>query len=57
VPWWRVINAGGTISFKGRGPQADLQREMLEREGVPFDEAGRTDLGNYRWWPGNWQHE
>ncbi|MGI8926483.1 MAG: MGMT family protein [Tepidiformaceae bacterium] len=50
VPWWRVINASGAISYKGRGPQADLQRELLEREGVRFDAEGRTRLGEYRWW-------
>lgn len=51
VPWWRVINASGAISFKNRGAQADLQRELLEREGVAFDLEGRTDLGRFRWWP------
>lgn len=51
VPWWRVVNAGGGISLKGRGAQADLQRELLEREGVAFDDGGHIDLGRYRWWP------
>jgi methylated-DNA-protein-cysteine methyltransferase-like protein len=51
VPWWRVINASGGISLKGRGATADLQRTLLEREGVAFD-GDRTDLGRYRWWPG-----
>lgn len=51
VPWWRVINARGAISLKGRGANADLQRALLEREGVPFDADGRTDLRAYRWWP------
>ena len=50
VPWWRVINTRGAISLKGRGPQADLQRLLLEREGVPFDGEGRTNLRHYRWW-------
>lgn len=50
VPWWRVINTRGAISLKGRGMQADLQRELLEREGVSFDRDGRTDLRAYRWW-------
>ncbi|OAI43109.1 hypothetical protein AYO38_02750 [bacterium SCGC AG-212-C10] len=51
VPWWRVINAGGRISLKGRGQQADIQRQILEREGVPFNEDGRTELARYRWIP------
>lgn len=52
VPWWRVINVRGEVSFKNRGEAADLQRKLLESEGVPFDAAGKTDLGRYRWWPG-----
>lgn len=51
VPWWRVINAQGRISLKNRGPDADLQRELLEHEGVAFDENDRTELAIYRWWP------
>ncbi|MCZ2111217.1 MAG: MGMT family protein [Dehalococcoidia bacterium] len=51
VPWWRVINARGSISLKGRGPEADRQRAILEQEGIPFDSAGHVDLNRYRWWP------
>ncbi|MCC7363967.1 MAG: methylated-DNA--[protein]-cysteine S-methyltransferase [Dehalococcoidia bacterium] len=51
VPWWRVINVRGAISLKGRGSEADLQRILLEREGVPFDESGRCDLATFRWDP------
>jgi methylated-DNA-protein-cysteine methyltransferase-like protein len=51
VPWWRVINASGAIVLKGRGAAADLQRELLEGEGVRFDRDDRTDLKQYRWSP------
>jgi methylated-DNA-protein-cysteine methyltransferase-like protein len=51
VPWWRVINAGGAISLKNRGSSADLQRVLLEHEGVRFSADDRTDLRIYRWWP------
>lgn len=51
VPWWRVLNAQGRISLRGRGPGADLQRTLLEDEGVPFDETGAVALRDYRWWP------
>ncbi len=44
VPWHRVINAAGRISFKGDTPRAVLQRARLEAEGVPFDASGRIDL-------------
>jgi methylated-DNA-protein-cysteine methyltransferase-like protein len=50
VPWWRVVNAGGRTSLKGRGASADLQAAMLADEGVPFDD-GRIDLATLRWWP------
>lgn len=52
IPWWRVINARGAISYKGRGSSADQQREMLEGEGLVFDADGRVDLKRLRWWPG-----
>ena len=51
TPWWRVINAKGGISLRGRGYGADLQRELLEGEGVVFDAADTVDLRVYRWWP------
>ena len=49
VPWHRVINARGTISFRGDTPRAVLQRSRLEDEGVTFDEKGRVDLKALRW--------
>jgi methylated-DNA-protein-cysteine methyltransferase-like protein len=51
VPWWRVINHKGAITYKGRGASADLQRRLLEHEGVRFGADDRTDLRVYRWWP------
>jgi len=46
VPWWRVINAAGRISNE---LNAALQRELLEAEGVIFDDRGYVDLGRYLW--------
>lgn len=51
TPWWRVINAKGGISLRGRGAGADLQWDLLEEEGVVFDAAATVDLRVYRWWP------
>jgi methylated-DNA-protein-cysteine methyltransferase-like protein len=48
VPWQRVINAAGGISFRGDLHRPDQQRELLEMEGVPM-RGGRIDLGRYRW--------
>ena len=48
VPWQRVINAAGGISFRGDAYRPDHQRELLELEGVPM-RGGRVDLARYRW--------
>jgi len=49
VPWHRVINARGTISFRGDPWRGEEQRLRLEAEGVAFDEVGRVDLARLRW--------
>ena len=51
VPWHRVINAKGGISLRGRMDAADLQRLLLENEGVIFDENGQTDLRVFQYIP------
>jgi methylated-DNA-protein-cysteine methyltransferase-like protein len=55
VPWHRVINGQGRISASGRESWADLQRALLEAEGVEFDEHGTVDLERFGWaglaWP------
>ena len=48
VPWHRVISASGRTSHRDRF-WADIQREMLESEGVRFDSHGRIDLARVRW--------
>lgn len=48
VPWQRVINAAGHISHRGDVLRPDLQRHILEREGVVF-RRGRVDLTRFRW--------
>ena len=50
VPWHRVINAKGQISFKGQIHRATLQRQHLEHEGVIFDKSGTVDMKKYRWY-------
>ncbi len=49
VPWHRVINAKGMISFKGDTPRGILQRALLEQEGVVFDQRERVRLKELRW--------
>jgi methylated-DNA-protein-cysteine methyltransferase-like protein len=49
VPWHRVINAQGRISYRGDTPRAEVQMRRLAIEGVPFDATGRCDLHALRW--------
>lgn len=49
VPWQRVINRQGRISLTG--PDAALQRALLEDEGVRFDADGIIDLAEFGWKP------
>jgi methylated-DNA-protein-cysteine methyltransferase related protein len=48
VPWHRVVNARGEISPRSGGDSHELQRLLLEAEGVTFDLRGRVDLGTFR---------
>lgn len=49
VPWHRVINARGEISPRTAGDSHELQRMLLEEEGVELDLRGRIDLKRFRW--------
>jgi len=51
LPWQRVINAKGEVSLRSEVGYEHIQRQLLEREGVCFDERGRVDLDRYRWRP------
>ncbi len=49
VPWHRVISSQGRISTSCREHAAGLQRELLESEGVQFDERGCVSWDRYGW--------
>lgn len=49
VPWHRVVNSFGEISRRTGGDSHELQRHLLEAEGIELDEKGRIDLQRYRW--------
>lgn len=51
VPWHRVVNAKGEISPRNTNDSHELQRILLEAEGLVF-ESSRVPLEKYRW-----QHE
>lgn len=48
VPWQRVINSQGKISLR-RGSGSQRQRQLLEAEGVDFDERERVNLKRFGW--------
>ncbi len=49
IPWHRVVNARGEVSARTRGDSHELQRHLLEAEGVKFDARDRIDLDRYGW--------
>jgi len=49
VPWHRIINAQGAISYRGDLVRAEEQLHRLEDEGVLFDDQGRCNLQEHRW--------
>jgi methylated-DNA-protein-cysteine methyltransferase related protein len=52
IPWHRVVNAQGKISRSPmRQGNDDLQRILLEREGIVFDTQEKLNLRHYRWIP------
>lgn len=51
VPWFRILNARGEISLRVEDGSADVQRALLEAEGVEFNRRGRVDLKRFGWKP------
>lgn len=50
LPWQRVINSKGQISLRP-GHGYELQKRLLEDEGVVFDGEGRVDFDLFLWQP------
>lgn len=55
VPWQRVINSAGRISISRADLSADIQRAMLEVEGVEFDARGYIDWKQFGWAGLDWR--
>lgn len=51
LPWHRVINSKGRISFQMMSDQYLRQKALLNKEGVVFLEGERVDLKVYQWKP------
>ena len=50
IPWQRVINAQGGISTYKLG-NGELQKALLEAEGVRFTADDKVNLDKYLWHP------
>jgi methylated-DNA-protein-cysteine methyltransferase-like protein len=50
LPWHRIINSRGKISLP-RGSGYELQKALLEKEGIVFSLNSTIDLEKYLWWP------
>ncbi|HCA81234.1 MAG TPA: methyltransferase [Bacteroidetes bacterium] len=48
VPWHRVINSQGKISFPPGSPAYSRQRLLLQREGIVLED-GKIDMKRYGW--------
>ncbi len=55
LPWHRVVSKDGTISLPAGGG-GELQKALLESEGVAVGPDGRIDLSEYSWSGGNEGH-
>ena len=52
IPWHRVINAKGEVSYSPHRQGADdLQRSLLEQEAIVFSPLGKISLSKYQWHP------
>ena len=50
VPWHRVVSQTGRLGISRLDMYAAaLQRQLLEDEGVQFDEHGRVDMRRFGW--------
>lgn len=46
LPWWRVVKKDGAIALCD-GEGRDLQRQLLETEGVEFTSSGNVDIAKF----------
>ncbi len=49
LPWHRVLNSKGSISFAVHSFHYKTQKKLLEREGIVFIKEGRLNLAEFQW--------
>jgi methylated-DNA-protein-cysteine methyltransferase-like protein len=47
LPWYRILRVDGSIALE-KGAGAELQMELLRREGVEVSSEGQVDLEKYK---------
>ncbi|MDD2822652.1 MAG: methylated-DNA--[protein]-cysteine S-methyltransferase [Candidatus Daviesbacteria bacterium] len=50
LPWHRVINREGYISIKRLEYPKELQKALLQQEGIEVSEGFIVNLKKYGWW-------
>lgn len=51
IPCHRVVNRDGKVANTFAFGGGEIQRQLLEAEGIVFDDGGRIDLQKYGWRP------
>ncbi len=49
LPWHRVLNSQGKISFDKKSTHYREQKKRLEKEGVEFKCGGQLSLSDFQW--------
>lgn len=49
LPWWRVINARGEISFPKLTSYYVRQKNLLKKEGVEFSFTDKINMTKFQW--------
>ncbi|MCK4903769.1 MAG: MGMT family protein [Candidatus Marinimicrobia bacterium] len=49
IPWFRVINSKGKISFPEQSDGFKIQYSLLQKEGIIFDAKNRINLKQFGW--------
>lgn len=49
LPWHRVLNSQGKISFDPASSNFRQQKKRLEKEGVEFSSEGKLSLKKFQW--------
>jgi len=49
IPWFRVVNSKGQISFPEESNSFKIQYSLLINDGIIFDDKNKINLDQFRW--------